>query len=601
MATITWNGSDNAFTVAGNWMPQTLPTSGDTAVITAGTVTATGLSLNSLTIMLNSSDSASSTLVLSDTTIGASSQLNIQAGGTNATLRTQGTVNNAGVISATGANPGAVSFQIDNASDGSATNFLNTGSIQVSDVDLQIVTSGNNAANQLENDGLISIRNQTQTPHMAYVSSHILGTGTILLGSAVTFEAAGAVGAGQTFIFERSVGSASTLRIDAGKLFEGTVAGFASSDSIQLISGQWDAAAYASTDVNDGVLTLSLGGSVVKSIPFKGSYRLDSFKLQESASTGSGQASTTIMTTVAEAGPVPTLGAHDIALTGSHDQYAIAKTSDGQAQIRDMVVGRDGTQVIAGLQHIYFADGTGEFDPTNTQASVTRLYQAAFDRVPDLVGFDHNVDLVTSNVVPLSELASSFTTSPEFISRFSSLDNSDFVQQLYQNVLHRAPEAAGNQAWLNYLDSGASRGDALRGFADSLENRKQILPTTGDKNDAETFRLYEAALGRTPDDVGLANWSGKLAQGSTPEEVAKGFVGSAEFAQKYGALSPSDFVTQLYANVLHRAPDAPGLQNFVTALNNGATQEHVLVSFSDSTENLINTAPATHDAWVFLG
>jgi hypothetical protein len=285
---------------------------------------------------------------------------------------------------------------------------------------------------------------------------------------------------------------------------------------------------------------------------------------------------------------------------GSHDQFVIAKTSDGQATIRDNVSGRNGNQTITGLQHIVFDDGTGVFDPSGTAEDVTRLYQAAFGRTPDLAGLDSNVTLVTNATVSISTLASSFTQSPEFISRYGSLDNSAFVQQLYQNVFHRAPDAAGDQLWLNFLKSGASRGDVLGGFADSLENRKQLLPIAGDRNDAEATRLYQAALGRVPDDRGLDSFSTALAHGATPEQVARGFVDSAEFAQKYGALSPSDFVTQLYANVLHRTPDAPGLQNFVKALDNGASREQVLLGFSDSTENRVNTASITHDSWVFI-
>ena len=247
-----------------------------------------------------------------------------------------------------------------------------------------------------------------------------------------------------------------------------------------------------------------------------------------------------------------------------------------------------------------FTDGTGDFDPTGDAQTVTRLYQAAFNRTPDLAGLDHNVELLTKNTISISQMALSFTKSPEFIANYGSLDNPGFVQQLYANVLHRGPDAAGKQLWINFLSNGSDRGAALRGFADSQENRKQMLPIAGDQHDAEATRLYQAALNRAPDDAGQASFSSALANGATPEQVAHGFMVSDEFIQKYGALNASDFVTQLYANVLHREPDAAGLQNFVNAMNNGASREQVLVGFSDSTENRFNTALATHDAWVFI-
>jgi len=297
---------------------------------------------------------------------------------------------------------------------------------------------------------------------------------------------------------------------------------------------------------------------------------------------------------------VAAIGPHDSLKSGTHDQFVIAQTSDGQATIQDTIGGRNGDQTVSGLQHIVFADGTGVFDPTGTAEDVTRLYQAAFNRTPDLAGLDSNVQRVTSAAISLSTLASSFAQSPEFVSLNGPLDNSGFVEQLYNNVFQRAPDTAGNQLWLNFLNNGGSRGEVLGDFADSLENRKQSLSIAGDKNDAEATRLYQAALSRAPDDRGLDNFSTALEHGATPEQIAQGFVDSTEFAQKYGALSSSDFVTQLYANVLNRAPDAPGLQNFVNALNNGASREQVLVGFSDSTENRVNTAPLTHDAWVFI-
>lgn len=293
MAVKTWNGSDAAFATDSNWMPQAAPASGDTAIINAGTVRASGTLPNFLAITLSSSSSSSPVLILSGATLAASTQLNIRAGGANSTLRLSGTVNNAGTIVATGASPGQVLLQIDDVPGGGATNFVNTGQIQVSNTGLQIVTAGSNAADQFENDGIISIRSSFQTPLLAYVSANLVGTGTVVLGASVTFEAVRAAGAGQTFVFEHGGGN-TTLRVDGGPLFAATVSGFVSSDAIQLNGSHWDNAAYASTSANSGVLTLSLGAVAVNSIAFTGSYTINSFQLQEATPTGSSQATTAI-------------------------------------------------------------------------------------------------------------------------------------------------------------------------------------------------------------------------------------------------------------------------------------------------------------------
>ena len=116
------------------------------------------------------------------------------------------------------------------------------------------------------------------------------------------------------------------------------------------------------------------------------------------------------------------------------------------------------------------------------------------------------------------------------------------------------------------------------------------LDTSG--NAGKAYRIYKAALCRTPDSKGLGDWIRSLDAGDDLEsQVAAGFTNSAEFIQKYGA-RPSDtqFITLLYQNVLGRAPDAPGLKNWQDALNSGSSREHVLVGFSESTENIQNTA-----------
>jgi hypothetical protein len=292
MAVKTWSGRDGVFAADANWMQEAAPVSGDTAVITAGTVTAAGMLPGFLTIALNTLNGASPALILSAATLAATDRLTIAADATGTALQVQGTVNNQGSIAAGGGSPGLVSFRIGDRLESTAATFINSGSVLVS-VSLQ-VTAGSNLGDRLENDGLISIRSPGKTPQLAYVSSAITGVGTVSLGRFVTFEAASAVGAGQNFVFEPGSVGATTLRIDVGALFGGTVTGFGMGDTIQLASSRWDTAAYRSADAYSGMLTLSLGGVVVQAIAFKGAYTIASFGLRESVPFGGSQASTAI-------------------------------------------------------------------------------------------------------------------------------------------------------------------------------------------------------------------------------------------------------------------------------------------------------------------
>jgi Ca2+-binding RTX toxin-like protein len=119
---------------------------------------------------------------------------------------------------------------------------------------------------------------------------------------------------------------------------------------------------------------------------------------------------------------------------------------------------------------------------------------------------------------------------------------------------------------------------------------------------AQIERLYQAALGRTPDPGGLASWVTALKTGGSLNQIAASFIGSAEFQARFPGVSQDSgaLVTQLYANVLHRAPDSGGLAFWVGTLQNGGqTQAQVLVSFSESSENQGNTAGSLADGvWV---
>ncbi len=102
---------------------------------------------------------------------------------------------------------------------------------------------------------------------------------------------------------------------------------------------------------------------------------------------------------------------------------------------------------------------------------------------------------------------------------------------------------------------------------------------------ASIYRLYQATLDRAPDRDGHRNWTEALLDGRLDlEAAARGFVGSREFQNVYGDLTDYSFVTQLYNNVLDRAPDQAGLENWMGALTNGFSRAQVVMGFSESRE-----------------
>ena len=135
-------------------------------------------------------------------------------------------------------------------------------------------------------------------------------------------------------------------------------------------------------------------------------------------------------------------------------------------------------QVLAGfseltehVQKIAPVISAGIFDVNETAASVARLYDATFNRLPDgdgLLYWKNSVDHGTS----LSAVADGFASSAEFQHTYGNLSNQGFVEQLYHNVLDRAGEATGVAYWTAALASGqVDRGDVLLGFSESLEHQ----------------------------------------------------------------------------------------------------------------------------------
>lgn len=126
-------------------------------------------------------------------------------------------------------------------------------------------------------------------------------------------------------------------------------------------------------------------------------------------------------------------------------------------------------------------------------------------------------------------------------------------------------------------------------FAD----RTLALDVYGDGNAGKAYRLYQAAFNRVPDSTGLGFWMFALDQGSTLEQVAAEFINSPEFKNLYGGNQDNAaFVTALYANVLHRTPDAGGFQFWMNSLRSGATRRNLLAQFSDSDENRLRVKDA---------
>lgn len=98
----------------------------------------------------------------------------------------------------------------------------------------------------------------------------------------------------------------------------------------------------------------------------------------------------------------------------------------------------------------------------------------------------------------------------------------DEVTKAYRDMLHRAPDPMGYDYWIQQVDGGMSVFDLRSNFAGSQE----FISTH-----STVESLYRDILLREPDAGGLAAWN---ASGLTVAQMIDGFVGSVEFAGKFG-------------------------------------------------------------------
>ncbi len=111
-------------------------------------------------------------------------------------------------------------------------------------------------------------------------------------------------------------------------------------------------------------------------------------------------------------------------------------------------------------------------DQGSHAASIDRLYVAFFLRAPDFAGYQY---WIARHDLNLRGIADHFAGSPEYQARYGDLDFGVFLDQLYRDVLGRAPDEAGKAYWLARLadpHDEVTKGSIVAFFTDSIELRQ---------------------------------------------------------------------------------------------------------------------------------
>lgn len=171
-------------------------------------------------------------------------------------------------------------------------------------------------------------------------------------------------------------------------------------------------------------------------------------------------------------------------LAAAHYQI---QRKDGKVSVQ--AAGSAAGDTLSGVERLKFSDTAIAVDIDGVGGQAYRLYQAAFNRAPDKVGIGYWLAQMDKGL-SLHNAAASFMGSSEFSTMYgSSLSDSAFVDQLYQNVLHRAGDTGGVNYWLGALQNGLARPDLLSSFSESAEN---IAALVGVINNGYAYTPYAA-------------------------------------------------------------------------------------------------------------
>jgi len=163
---------------------------------------------------------------------------------------------------------------------------------------------------------------------------------------------------------------------------------------------------------------------------------------------------------------------------------------------------------------------------------------------------------------------------------------------------------AGTKSNVSVANDGSSFIVKTNGKVDSLTNVERVsmgdgsvlaLDVKAGENAGSAYRLYQAAFDRKPDAAGLNYWTKDLDAGNSLQQVSKGFMASSEFKSLNPGNDQNSLINNFYLHVLHRDADAAGQQYWNDQMSHGMSAGDVLLSFSESQENIANTAAALNN------
>ena len=151
------------------------------------------------------------------------------------------------------------------------------------------------------------------------------------------------------------------------------------------------------------------------------------------------------------------LGLDTVVYSGPQERYTINKT--GNRYVVSEPTGSDDTDYLSNIERLQFSNGKVALDVENGNAG------EAAKLIGALLGPTYVKDKALAGIVInlLDQKYSSDTianlglATPMFLSMAGSSSNTDFVKQVFTNVVGRAPTPSESSTYVNMLDAGTSQ------------------------------------------------------------------------------------------------------------------------------------------------
>lgn len=134
-----------------------------------------------------------------------------------------------------------------------------------------------------------------------------------------------------------------------------------------------------------------------------------------------------------------------------------------------------------------------------TAENITELYIATFGRAPDTLGLTYWTNNIDAGGWSIQMVAQSFFDQPETQALYpSSLSTSSLIDNVYQNVLDRAPDTEGKAYWTAQIDAGTfSRNAFIIAIIDGAKAGTSLTDQATLSNKTAVGSYFATTLGLT--------------------------------------------------------------------------------------------------------